>query len=130
MGMQTHGHINQPYWEIKTIESRNRMEMLAVLVATTVHIVSLSPCSSSRSSSKEEDEAAPSNALVGMGELGMGRGQRWLNLTKKSGSLKGPPVDNGFHQVDKSHDHEADEEEGDERPQVVPSYHEAIAQAA
>lgn len=53
-----------------------------------------------------------------------------VELDKEERIRERSPIDNGFHQVDKSHDHEADEEEWDERPQVVPSYHEAIAQAA
>lgn len=62
--------------------------------------------------------------------MGNGRRPALVELDEEERVREGPPIDDGFHQVDKGHDHEADEEEGDEGPQVVPSHHEAIAQAA
>lgn len=56
-------------------------------------------------------------------------GPALVELDKEEWVLEGPPVDDSLHQVDEGHNHEADEEEGDEGPQVVPSDHEPIAQA-
>lgn len=53
-----------------------------------------------------------------------------VKLDKEERVLEGPPVDDGLHQVDQSYDHDADEEEGQEGPQVVPGHAEPIAQAA
>lgn len=53
-----------------------------------------------------------------------------VKLDEEERVLKGPPVDDGLHQVDQSYDHEADEEEGQEGPQVVPGHTEPVAQAA
>lgn len=53
-----------------------------------------------------------------------------VELDEEERVLEGPPVDDGLHQVDQSDDHDADEEEGQEGPQVVPGHAEPVAQAA
>lgn len=58
-----------------------------------------------------------------------GPGPALIELDKEERVFEGPPVDDSLHQVDKGHDHETDEEEGDEGPQVVPCHPEPVAQA-
>lgn len=53
-----------------------------------------------------------------------------VELDKEERVFKGPSVDDGLHQVNECHDHKADEEEGDEGPQVVPGHPEPVAKAA
>lgn len=59
-----------------------------------------------------------------------GPGPTLVELDKKERVFEGPPVDDSLHQVDEGHNHEADEEEGDKWPQMVPSHHAPIAHAA
>lgn len=58
-----------------------------------VHTVLLSLCNSTKMCSKDEDGTGISvlEGFLKSCQLGVGRGQRLLNLTKKRGSLKGPP---------------------------------------
>lgn len=58
-----------------------------------------------------------------------GPGPTLVELHKEQRVLEGPAKDDGLHQVDEGHDHEADEEEGDEGPEVIPGHHEPVAQA-
>lgn len=57
----------------------------------------------------------------------IGSGPAFIELHKEERVFEGPPVDDGLHQVDEGHDHEADEEEGDEGPQVVPGHPDPVA---
>lgn len=59
-----------------------------------------------------------------------GPGPSLIELDKEEWVFEGAPVDDSLHQVDEGHHHEADEEEGDEGPQVVPGHPEPVAQAA
>lgn len=59
-----------------------------------------------------------------------GPGPALVELDEEERVFVGPPVDDGLHQVDEGHDHEADEEEGNKGPQVVPGHPEPVAQAA
>lgn len=58
-----------------------------------------------------------------------GPGPALIELDKEEWVFEGPPEDDRLHQVDESHHHEADEEEGDEGPKVVPGDPEPVAQA-
>ena len=62
--------------------------------------------------------------------VGRGPGPALVELDKKVRVFKGPPEDDGLHQVDEGHDHEADEEEGDEGPEVIPGHADPVAQTA
>lgn len=59
-----------------------------------------------------------------------GPGPTLVELDKEERVCEGPPVDDGLHQVYEGHDQEADEEEGDEGPQVMPGHPDPVAQAA
>lgn len=59
-----------------------------------------------------------------------GPGPTLIELDKEVRVFEGSPEDDGLHQVDEGHDHEADEEEGDEGPEVVPGHSDPVAQAA
>lgn len=59
-----------------------------------------------------------------------GPGPALVELDEEERVFEGPPIDYGLHQVDEGHDHEADEEERDEGPQLVPGHPEPVAQAA
>ena len=59
-----------------------------------------------------------------------GPGPALVELDKEERVLEGPPEDDRLHQVDETHHHEADEEEGDEGPQLVPGNHEPVAEAS
>jgi len=57
-------------------------------------------------------------------------GPALIELHKEVRVLVGPPEDDGLHQVDEGHDHKADEDEGDEGPEVAPGHQDPVAQAA
>lgn len=57
-------------------------------------------------------------------------GPALVEFNKEERVFEGPAQDDGLHQVDEGHHHEADEEEGDEGPQVVPGHGQPVAQAA
>lgn len=54
-------------------------------------------------------------------------GPALIKLDKEKGVLEGPPIDDCLQQVDNGNDHEANEEEGEEGPQMVPGHPESIA---
>lgn len=59
-----------------------------------------------------------------------GPGPALVELGEEVRVLEGPPEDDGLQQVDEGHHHEADEEEGDEGPEVVPGHRGPVAEAA
>lgn len=62
--------------------------------------------------------------------LWCGPGPALVELDKEVRVLEGPPEDDGLHEVDECHDHDADEDEGDEGPEVVPGHKDPVAQVA
>lgn len=53
-----------------------------------------------------------------------------IKLDKEERVFEGPSIDDSLHKIDEGHNHEADEEEGEEGPQVVPGNTDSIAEAA
>lgn len=80
---------------------------------------------------KDEEGTGP-GTLLGIRVLPAqsGTGPALVELDKEERVLEGPPVDDGPHQVDEGHDHGADDDEGDEGPQLVQRYPQPVAQAA